>query len=234
MASGSLERLVITAFSDAQYNSQTGDPFTVWINPASYTHDFTISYADRQAPGSPGPSPEYNRVGQEVIAFELVFDATGVIPPPIPGTPLPSDGVAGLIDTFVKLVATVNGVIHRPNYLKLSWAQLQFQCVLSKLKITYTLFKPNGTPIRARVATTFLSYASEKQLAAEANMTSPDLSHIVTVMAGDTLPDLCHRIYGSSTYYLRVAAFNGLVDFRQLPAGMQLVFPPMTRAEAAA
>jgi phage tail protein X len=234
MASGSLERLVITAFSDAQYNSQTGDPFTVWINPASYTHDFTISYADRQAPGSPGASPEYDRVGQEVIAFELVFDATGVVPPPIPGTPLPSDGVAGLIDTFVKLVATVNGVIHRPNYLKLSWAQLQFQCVLSKLKITYTLFKPNGTPIRAKVATTFLSYASEKQLAAEANMSSPDLSHLVTVAAGDTLPDLCHRIYGSSTYYLRVAAFNGLVGFRQLPPGMQLVFPPMTRAEAAA
>ncbi|WP_066796756.1 CIS tube protein [Sphingomonas soli] len=234
MTSGSLERLVITAFSDPQYNSQTGDPFTVWINPASYTHDYTITYADRQAPGSPGASPEYDRVGQEVIAFDLVFDATGVIPPPIPGMPLPSDGVAGLIDTFVKLVATVNGVIHRPNYLKLSWAQLQFQCVLSKLKITYTLFKPNGTPIRAKVAATFLSYASEKQLAAEANMTSPDLSHLVTVMAGDTLPDLCHRIYGSSTYYLRVAAFNGLPGFRDLAPGTQLVFPPMTRTEAAA
>ena len=234
MSSGSLEHLVITAYSDAQYNSQTGDPFTVWINPASYTHDYSIAYADRQAPGSPGASPEYDRVGQEVITFDLVFDATGVIPPPIPGTPLPSDGVAGLIDRFVKLVATVNGVIHRPNYLKLSWAQLQFQCVLSRLKINYTLFKPDGTPIRAKVSTTFLSYASEKQLAAEANMESPDMSHLVTVMAGDTLPALCHRIYGSSTYYLRVAAFNGLAGFRQLHPGMQLVFPPMTRTEAAA
>jgi hypothetical protein len=227
MSSGSLERLVITAFSDAQYNRQTGSPFTVWINPASYTHDFTICYSDRQAQGSNGPSPEYNRVGQETISFDLLFDATGVIPPPIPGTPLPSDGVAGLIEAFVALVATVNGTIHRPNYLKLSWAQLQFQCVLSKLNINYTLFKPNGTPIRAKVAVTFLSFASEKQLAAEANMTSPDLTHIVTVVAGDTLPALCHRIYGSSTYYLKVAAHNRLIGFRNLKPGMRLLFPPL-------
>lgn len=232
MASGSLERMVITAFSDAQYNSQTGDPFTVWINPASYTHDFTIRYSDRQAQGSAGPSPEYDRVGQESISFDLVFDATGVVPPPIPGAALPSDGVAGLVDSFVKLTATVNGVIHRPNYLKLSWAQLQFQCVLSKLKIVYTLFKPNGTPIRAKVSTTFMSFASEKQIAAEANMASPDMSHLITVQAGDTLPDLCHRIYGSSTFYLRVAAFNGLTGFRALPPGTRLIFPPMQGAGA--
>ena len=226
--SASLEHMVVTAYSDPDYNSPTGKPFTVWINPASYTHNYTISYADRQAPGSPAPSPEFNRVGQESVSFDLIFDTTGVIPPPIPGTPLPSDGVAGLIDSFVALVATVNGVIHRPNYIKLSWAQLQFQCVLTKLNISYTLFKPNGTPIRAKVSVTFLSFASEKQLAAEANLTSPDLTHLVTTVAGDSLPALCHRIYGSSTYYLRVAAFNKLLDFRNLTPGMELTFPPLS------
>lgn len=232
MAFGSLERMTITAYSDAGFKSATGQPFTVWINPATYTHDYTICYADRQAPGSNGPSPEYNRVGQEKIGFDLVFDATGVIPPPIPGMPPPSDGVAGAIADFVKLVATVNGNIHRPNYLKLSWAQLQFQCVLAKLNISYSLFKPNGTPIRAKIATSFLSFASEKELAAEAKMNSPDMSHLITVTAGDTLPQLCYRIYGTSTPYLAVAAFNGLADFRALRAGRQLVFPPIDVAPA--
>ncbi len=230
--SGSLEHMVVRAFSDPEYNSPTGEPFTVWINPATYTHDYTISYADRQAPGSNGPSPEFNRVGQESVSFDLIFDATGVIPPPIPGTPLPADGVAGLIDTFIKLVATVNGDIHRPNYVKLSWAQLQFQCVLSKLNVTYTLFKPNGTPLRAKLAVSFLSFTSEKQLAAEANLHSPDMTHLVTVLAGDTLPALCHKIYGSSIYYLKVAEFNGLPGFRQLRPGMQLVFPPLSGARS--
>jgi hypothetical protein len=228
--SGSLERMVVTAFSDANYSSQTGKPFTVWINPASYTHEYTISYADRQAPGSSGPSPEFDRVGQESISFDLIFDATGVIPPPIPGMPLPTDGVAGLIDQFKTLVATMNGAIHRPNYVKLSWAQLQYQCVLSKMNVTYTLFKPNGTPLRAKMSLTFLSFASEKQLAEQANLGSPDLTHMVTVVAGDTLPALCHRIYGSSGYYLKIAHFNGLLGFRQLKPGMQLLFPPLAGA----
>lgn len=228
--SGSLEKMVITAFSDPDFHEEVGSPFTVWINPASYSHDYTIEYADRQAPGSNGPSPEFNKVGQECISFDLVFDATGVIPPPIPGTPIPSDGVAGLIRTFVDLVATVNGSIHRPNFVKLSWAQLQFQCVLSKLNITYSLFKANGTPIRAKAQVTFQSYTSETQLAAEANLTSPDLTHLVTVVAGDTLPALCHRIYGSSLHYLHVARVNGLTDFRRLIPGRQLVFPPLEGA----
>lgn len=228
--SGSLERLVVNAFSDPEYNSPTGEPFTVWLNPASYVHDYSVTYSDRQAQGSDGPSPEFNRVGQETVSFDLIFDATGIVPPPIPGTSLPSDGVAGLVDSFVALTATVNGTIHRPNYLKLSWAQLQFQCVLTRLKVTYTLFKPNGTPIRAKLSVTFLSFKSEKQLALEANLSSPDMTHLVTVAAGDTLPALCHRIYGSSTWYLKVAAFNGLMGFRALRPGLQLVFPPLSGA----
>jgi nucleoid-associated protein YgaU len=56
---------------------------------------------------------------------------------------------------------------------------------------------------------------------------SPDLSHLVTVKAGDTLPLLCCNIYGSSVYYLEVARVNGLAHFRDLAPGMQLLFPPL-------
>lgn len=231
--SGSLEHMVISAYTDEEFTSPLGgEPFTVWINPATYTRTRSISYIDRQGPGSNGNSPEFNKVGQESISFDLIFDATGVIAPPIPGMSLPPDGVAGLIDRFTSLTATVNGDIHRPNYLKLSWAQLQFQCVLGKLDVSYTLFKPDGTPLRAKLAVNFLSFKSEKQLALEANLHSPDLTHLVTVLAGDTLPALCHRIYGNSGYYLNVARFNGLANFRQLRPGLQLAFPPLAGATA--
>jgi nucleoid-associated protein YgaU len=225
---GSLERITFTAFSDANFDSQFGEPFTAWINPASYTHDTDILYNDRQAQGSNGPSPEFNRIGNDSVAFDLMFDATGVIPPPIPGTPIPSDGVAGVIDRFKTLVATVNGDIHSPNYVKLSWAQLQYHCVLTRMNVSYTLFRPDGTPLRAKVSVTFLSYTSEQLLAKTVKKSSPDMTHMVTVTAGDTLPLLCHRIYGSSTYYVKVAAFNNLAGFRQLRPGTQLLFPPLS------
>jgi len=225
--SGSLERMVITAYTDADFTTTTGSPFTVWINPATYTQSLKVLYINRQGSGSNGSSPEFNRMGQDSVSFDLVFDTTGVIPPPVAGMALPAKGVATLIATFRQLVLTVNGKIHRPNFVMLSWAQLQFQCVLSQMKVTYTLFQPNGTPLRAKVSVTFLGFASEKQLAQEAQLQSPDVSHLVTVLAGDTLPALSHRIYGTSLYYLQVAAYNGLSAFRRLTPGMQLVFPPL-------
>jgi nucleoid-associated protein YgaU len=65
----------------------------------------------------------------------------------------------------------------------------------------------------------------EEKLSADAS--SPDLSHVVQVRQGDTLPLLCHRIYGDSRYYLKVAQFNGLQQFRSLPPGLRLHFPPL-------
>jgi len=226
---GSLEKMVITAYSDQNFNSRVGSPFTVWINPGSYVYRYKILYNNRQAQGSNGPSPDFNRMGCDSVSFDLTFDATGVVPSPLAGQPdAPSDGVVGQIAQFQGLVMNMNGRIHSPNFVKLSWAQLQFNCRMESLSITYSLFRPDGTPIRAKASVTFIGFTSETQLAKEANKSSPDLTHLVTVVAGDTLPLMCHRIYGSSLYYLEVAAVNGLNDFRRLVPGMQLVFPPLS------
>jgi hypothetical protein len=223
-------KMTITAYTDTGFTKKlagTLNPFTVWINPASYSRKTAIRYNDRQAQGSPGPSPEFNRIADEDVSFELIFDATGVIPPP-GNKKSYSNGVADGIKQFTTLTATVNGAIHSPNYLILAWAQLQFQCVLVSMSTNYTLFMPDGTPLRAKVAVTFKSYASEAALAKKAYKRSPDVTHLVTVEAGDTLPLLCHRIYGDSRYYAKVAAFNGLSNFRGVPPGTQLLFPPLS------
>ncbi len=230
--SGAATKMTITAYSDPSFTTKVStvtNPFTVWINPASYSYKQTISYNDRQAQGSSGPSPEFNRVADEEISFDLMFDATGVIPPP-GGQTSYSHGVADGISQFMALAATMNGGIHSPNYLILAWAQLQFQCVLTSMNINYTLFMPDGTPLRAKMAAVFQSYTSERQLAKEAKKASPDMTHLVTVTAGDTLPLLCYQIYGASGYYLKVARHNRLLDFRALVPGTQLVFPPLAGA----
>lgn len=231
MASGEPTKLTITAYSDPGFTTRvagTNNPFTAWINPSSYSYNRQISYNDRQAQGSPGPSPEFNRILDEEVSFELVFDGTGVIAPPTGQSC--TNGVADVISQFLSLVATVNGSIHSPNYLVLGWAQLQFQCVLSSVKIDYTLFRPDGTPLRARMSVSFKSYTSESMLAKEANTLSPDMTHLVVVQAGDTLPDLCYQIYGDSGYYMDVAKINGLLSFRGIAPGTTLSFPPLKGA----
>ena len=56
---------------------------------------------------------------------------------------------------------------------------------------------------------------------------SPPMDRMVTVVAGDTLPALCHKIYGDSSFYVQVAKYNKLNKFRKLTPGMQLRFPPL-------
>lgn len=225
--SGSLEKMLVVAYQKSDFKQKVGE-FTVYINPEKYAHNYKICYNDVQAQGSSGGSPEFNKIPSDKVDFELVFDGTGVVPSPLPGVvPFTGDGISEQIDAFKSLIFTYNGNIHSPNYLKLVWGTLLFKCRLSSLNITYTLFKPDGTPLRAKAAASFLGFNDEVELALSSKKSSPDVSHLVTVKGGDTLPLLCYGVYGSSGYYVQVARANGLTGFRNLKTGRQLLFPPL-------
>lgn len=219
-----LEKMTIKAYTDSKFTKQDGSDFQVYINPEKYAHSYNIEYKNRQAQGSNGPSPIFNKYMSDNVNFELVFDGTGVVPSALPGAP---STVEKQITAFRTLVYTYNGNIHRPNFLSLSWGTLLFKCVLKSLNINYTLFMPDGKPLRARANAHFLGFNDEVELALKADKKSADLTHVRTVKAGDTLPLMCFEIYGSSVYYPRVARVNGLIDFRNLVPGTQLMFPPL-------
>ena len=68
---------------------------------------------------------------------------------------------------------------------------------------------------------------SKEEEALRANRSSPDLSHIIEVKAGDNLPMLCYQVYKDSAYYLDVARVNGITNFRDIRPGTKLHFPPL-------
>jgi hypothetical protein len=225
---GGLEKLQIQAYSDEAYTKPDGEPLRLSINPEKYTRTYKICYNERTAQGSSGGSPDFNRIPSERLKLELVFDGTGVVSGALPGIlPHTEDGIADQIEKFNKLVFDYDGKIHSPRYLGLTWGKLIFKCRLAELSLTYTLFKPDGTPLRARGDATFVGFASEKELAKKAANESADVTHVRTVRAGDTLPLMCFQVYGDSGRYPGVAAANGLTDFRDLGPGSQLVFPPL-------
>ena len=226
----SLEKMTIIAFTDKTFTTEKGR-MTAYINPHQYSQSFALDYNTTQAQGSSGPSPDFNKMRSATINFELIFDATGAGPQPPQGSNSSFEtGVTVQIDQFRKLVLEFNGGIHSPNFVKLSWGSLLFKCRLKTLSLSYTLFKPDGTPLRAKATTAFSGFTDEEELAKRARKSSPDLSHLLTVEAGDTLPQMCWRIYGSSVHYRRVAEVNGLTSFRDLRVGTQLLFPPLESA----
>jgi Contractile injection system tube protein len=221
-----LAKMKVSAYADGDF-TQKLDEMPVMINPEKYSHTFKILYTDPQAQGGNGGSPKFNKIPSDVVKMELVFDGTGVVPPGTGETQSPTDGITKQIERFKNLVFSYDGKIHSPKFLTLAWGTLLFRCRLSTLDLTFSLFKPDGTPLRARASTVFLGYNDEEQLAKQANKSSPDLSHLILVKAGDTLPLLCAGVYGTSSVYIQVARANGLTGFRDLQPGTQLLFPPL-------
>ncbi len=229
---GKLEKLKITAYKDEKFSGEGVDSCKVAINPEKYSRKCSIQYNKDEAVGKSGGSPKFSKVPAEVISFELVFDATGAIPAPAMGADpgVLTGSVDEQIKKFTGIIYEYQGDIHSPYYLELSWGDFTFQCRLQSLDFNYTLFKPDGSPLRAKANVTFVEFQSEQKLAAEEDNQSPDVTHMVTVKHGETLPVLCYRIYKDSSLYTEIARVNNLVDFRLIEPGRTLIFPPVKTA----
>jgi nucleoid-associated protein YgaU len=95
------------------------------------------------------------------------------------------------------------------------------------MDIEYLLFTPKGVPLRCKLTTQFTQYLSAEKLQLKARKSSSDMTHRRTVVAGDTLPLLCFKIYQDSKYYIDVARANRLDSFKNLEPGRQIFFPPL-------
>lgn len=223
--SGQKTLLMISGCSVAKNGSISVDSarpvFQALINPSGYGHDYSIKYSKAQTLGQAGSEAKFHASQPEKLSLkELVLDGTGVVP----GT---TKTVKQQVESLRDAVYTYVGDNHEAPIVQVLWGSLIFYGRAEGLKFDYTLFKPNGEPLRAKISLTFVEYISPQQIVKEEGDNSPDLTHLVVVQAGDTLPLLCERIYRDSAYYMEVARFNGLSSFRHLQPGTNLRFPPL-------
>jgi phage tail protein X len=230
---GQRGKMLILAFADSKAAESGGvaeadDSFEALINPETYTLAYKLKFSQGgQGQGASGKQLKYEYSEPAEMSFEFLFDNTGII------DGAPRDSVADDLDRFKKVLIDYKGDAHEPRHFKLVWGENSiFKGRVTAVDITYKLFNPDGTPIRATAKVTFKSSIEEEKRAAKENKQSPDLTHVRKVKRGDTLPQLCYRIYGDPRYYLQVAARNGLANFRDLEPGMTLQFPPIAKTDA--
>lgn len=214
------DKLKIIAYDDNSYSGDGTGNCSVLINPASYTHQHSVQYNNATAQGAPGTTLKFKAVPPETVSFDIYFDGTGTVNNN-------KTDVDSQIKEFKKICFDYNGKIHEPNFLIISWGSLVFKCKLTSLSLNYSLFKKDGTPLRAKATVKFEEAVSANNIAKEANEQSPDLTHMIQIKAGDTLPLLCYKTYGDASYYIDVAKYNNLVNFRSLKPGMKIYLPPI-------
>lgn len=219
-----VSKLKIISYSDPDRKSNA-ETMEVQVNPESYSQKITVKFSDKQAPGTTGKLPKFSKMEPQKLDFELLFDATGVIN----GKKNPLNGVEEEIQKFKKLTLEYKGDKHRPRFLSIYWGTLRFDGCLESLDITYKLFRHDGLPLRAVAKAGFIGSIDDEKRVKKDNPNSPDLTHVRTVMEGDTLPLMTFRIHGDSKYYTEVARVNGLSDFRNLKTGDRIYFPPIEK-----
>ena len=219
--SGKREKMVIEAYEKPDFTSKVSD-YTFQLNPESYDRSVVQGVKEDTQRLSSGESAPANKAAdQECLTLTFYIDSTGVVPG--------CTDVLANIASLRKLGLDVNGTIHRSNYLKVRWgADFLFCCVMVDLKTDFMLFKPDGTPVRAKLIAKFKQFTDPATKAKENNNSSPDLTHIKTVVDGDNLPMLCYKVYGDSRYYIQVAEYNGLIDFNTLVPNQRIIFPRLT------
>ncbi len=221
---GKLKKMKIEAFDSLKYDSRV-DEFIVLFNPNTYSQKYEIKYDDAQGQGTTGSAQKFIKIAPQEYSFDFLFDGTGVSSE--------KREVAEDIETFLNLTAKNQGDIHRPYFLQISWGTLITRCILKTASISYSLFKPDGAPLRAKVTASFSENIEDTLRSAEEGNNSPDLTHHRVVKEGDRLPLMCYKIYKNPGYYLQVAKFNGLRNYRKLKVGSVIQFPPLKQGTTA-
>ena len=219
---GQLERLLIRAYKAPDFaEASLVGSFESYVNPSEIVLSYEMEYDSGSGAGSTGSRMDFKKVKPGDLQLTLFIDGTGANGRLI--------DVQHKVEEFQTLTG-YNGDIHRPNYLKVVWGTIQVKrCVLKSASIAYKMFKPSGVPLRAVITATFTDTVADQTRVALAQDSSPDLTHVRTLRAGDTLAALCFDIYGDPHLYLKVARANGLDGVRHVPAGTRVRFPPLAR-----
>jgi len=216
---GELTKMKIVAYKDPDFSSQLGD-YDVLVNPENYKQKNEQQYSTNDTTiGSSVQTSKYKGGGSGLFDIVLFFDGTGIIS---------KNKVDDQIKEVRELVYQYNGNIHEPNYLRVYWGtQSLFQGRLKSWYVSYTMLDMDGSPLRAEVSLVLVASVSAKKKALEEKKNSSDLTHKRIVLDGDNLPLMCYRIYGDSSYYIKVARHNNLTNFRAIKPGDVIIFPPV-------
>ena len=200
----------------------TGEHFDAMFNPEEYTLNKDNNFASQAIPGLSSPLLQFVNGNIRTLDMELFFDTTDI-----------REDVRSETDKVVKLLA-IDSDLHAPPILLVSWASLQFRCVLTRVSQKFTRFLDDGRPVRARLTVSFQEFIDAEREAKEVNRQTADFSKIHVVTQGETLSSIAARFYANPQTWRPIAISNGLDDPRSIIPGRQLRIPslPFTDKES--
>ncbi|TJZ91297.1 hypothetical protein FA743_12300 [Paracoccus gahaiensis] len=211
-----------------------GPPMMLDYAPSELAFSKSAQFAEVAIPGLEQPLLQFVRGDAETLNLELFFDSTQ------DGTGPAAVAVTQKVEAFHKLVQ-IQGDLHAPPLVKVSWgddfpgtamgatetAGETFTAVVLSVARRFSLFSPDGKPLRATVTLALKHYATVAEQVAAINYQSADHTRIHVVSEGETLPLIAFDAYADAAKWRLIALHNGLRDVRDLTPGDRLELPPL-------
>lgn len=193
------------------------DDVEVLFNPAEYDLQKSVNYGTQEIAGLTTPLTQFVHGEARTLSMELFFDTY-------------EDG--GDVREETKKIddlLAIDGQLHAPPIVKFVWGPLSFTSVVESVDERFTMFRPNGEPVRARVNVTFREYESPEEQAKEPPRKSGDKTTVWRVTQGDTLWAIAAAEYGDPGAWRPIAEANDVANPRDLRRGAELVVPSLDR-----
>jgi LysM repeat protein len=196
-----------------QNGNEINPPIEVLFNPEQYSIEKSNQFASLAVPGRDIPIIQFVRGESETLTLDIFFDTY---------TYHNSEDVTTYTDKISKLLK-INGDIHAPPVCSFHWGSLSFIGIIEKLTKRFTMFKEDGTPVRATLSLTFKQYTTEEE-----PKLSSDKTKRHTVIEGDSLWLIAATEYGDPSKWKEIAQANVNIDNpRILEPGTSIIVPSL-------
>ncbi|HEC98656.1 MAG TPA: LysM peptidoglycan-binding domain-containing protein [Nitrospirae bacterium] len=199
------------------------------FNPKEFTVEKSNQFAEVQIPGLPSSIFQFVRGNARSVTMDLFFDSYEEGDDVRKYTDQITGWDAGSM--FSKLPKEKKGLmdidsdLHAPPICIFIWGTFIFQCIIERVTKRFTMFLPEGVPVRATLSVTLKEYREVEVQVKEVALQSADLSKRWVVKQGDSLWSIAAREYGNPNDWRLIAEANKIDNPRILNPGQELVIP---------
>lgn len=191
------------------------------FNPSSYTVSKSASWRRSETKGAPSVAmPEFVGSQPATMTLELLIDHSDRDKPQV------AKQVDLLLSAVVPITKSIQQGRPTPPWAVFGWGRrIPMVAFVSTVSATYTLFRPDGTPVRARCSVTLEEVPTDPMPRQNPTSGSDRALRQHVVVAGDSLPSIALEAYGDVSRWRDIADVNRIDDPMRLAPGDQLLLP---------
>ncbi|MBI5927828.1 MAG: hypothetical protein HY862_00850 [Chloroflexi bacterium] len=210
-------------------NMTTGEEVECMFNPFEYTLTKQNTWEKKPAKGKNVPEIVFKQGGNQVLKVQLLFD-----------TFAEQGDVRDYTDKIWTMMAVAEQTKNattgksRPPKVSFRWGRLNFEAVLTNIQQKYTLFLPDGTPVRTTVDITLEQLIDVDDYSGGgggggggggAGGGAAATPKVATAQQGQRMDTVAAQQTGDAANHRQVAEANNIDNPHKVPNGTPLVVP---------